>query len=227
MSPAADPAPPARWDAIVVAGGRASRLGGIDKTALLWHGRSLLAGVVAAASGSERSTGLVCVVGSAAELSPAVLRTVESPRWGGPAAAIVAGLAALAQARTAQPPAPSWVLVLAADLLRPAQAVAALAAAIDALPASTAVEAVVTVDSAGARQPLLAAYRMDALSRAADALATAENAPVKRLIGALTVLEVPVPDAHSADVDTPADAARVGIDLPDVAAGPAPVDPTG
>ena len=64
-----------RWDAIIVAGGRARRLGGIDKTALVWRGRSLLDRVLAATAGSQRT----CVVGSDAILPADVLRAVEQP----------------------------------------------------------------------------------------------------------------------------------------------------
>jgi molybdopterin-guanine dinucleotide biosynthesis protein A len=207
-------APVLRWDAIVVAGGRATRLGGIDKTALVWHGRSLLDGVLAAVSCARQ----ICVVGSPAPLPAAVLRTVEEPRWGGPAAAIVAGLTALG---VAEPPdAPGWIVVLAGDLVRADEATAVLLAEARRVTASVGtdpdrvVDGVIGVDSDGRRQPLLAAYRRESLMDAARRAGTAENFPVTRLIGHLTLSEVRLPDALSDDVDTPADAARLGIRLP-------------
>ena len=223
------------WDALVVAGGRASRLGGIDKTALLWHGRSLLDGVLAAVAGAGR----VCVVGSDADLPADVLRAMERPRWGGPAAAIVAGLQALAEAGSGE-----WVMVLAGDLVHADQAVpellAALAeAATPAAPATSATPAtpaaltapaaageqtdgLISVDADGQRQPLLALYRREALAAAAAAIGPAENLSVKSLIGGLNLVELRLADEASDDVDTPHDAARLGITLPAPAAPSAP-----
>ena len=215
----------AHWDALIVAGGRASRLGGIDKTALLWHGRSLLDGVLAAVSGAGR----VCVVGSGADLPADVLRAVERPRWGGPAAAIVAGLQALAEAGSSE-----WVVVLAGDLVHADQAVPELLAAQAALatqaapatqaalaaPASVGERAdgLISVDADGHRQPLLALYRREALTAAAAAIGPAENLSVKSLIGGLNLVELRLADEASDDVDTPNDAARLGIALPAPAA---------
>jgi molybdopterin-guanine dinucleotide biosynthesis protein A len=219
---------PPRWDAVIVAGGRASRLGGIDKTALIWHGRTLLNGVLSAAAGAGR----ICVVGSTAELPATVLRTVERPRWGGPAAAIEAGLAALAADTTAEDA--DWVVVLAGDLLHADEAVPALLAELGENPAAASTNAtagqprdgVISVDSAGRRQPLLAVYRREALVSAAGLLGSAENLAVTRLIGDLELTQVRLPDALSADVDTPADAARLGIGLPGAASPTTPAAPT-
>lgn len=217
-----------RWNAIIVAGGRASRLGGIDKTALVWQGHSLLDGVVAAASGAART----CVVGSDADLADDVLRAVERPRWGGPAAAIVAGLEALAGDSDAD-----WVLVLAGDLVHADAAVALLRAGLDRISASeqtdtahsstgTAstgaaadrpIDGLISVDSDGRRQPLLAVYRRAALEASAR-LRSADNLPVNSLIGGLNLVEVQLPGALADDVDTPADAARLGIVVPAAAA---------
>jgi molybdopterin-guanine dinucleotide biosynthesis protein A len=218
------------WNAIIVAGGRAKRLGGIDKTALIWDGRRLLDGVLAATAGARR----VCVVGSDAALPASVLRTVERPRWSGPAAAIVAALHALSETRNdAQPDGPSadasaagpateWVVVLAADLVRPAAAVAALLAELNRVAPSRQsgsapnppLDGLIGVDAGGRRQPLLGVYRQAALEAAAGRIGSARNLSVTGLIGQLDMRELPLPDGLSEDVDTPADAARLGIDLP-------------
>ena len=244
MHPEIPPAPPSpgpvtRWDAIIVAGGRAKRLGGIDKTALVWHGRSLLAGVLRAADAARR----ICVVGSDADLPASVLRTVERPRWGGPAAAIVTGLDALAgspgagshaSARQATPrddgtdTAADWVVVLAGDLVRADDAVAELLAELGrslSEPRAGAepdpvVDGLISVDAGGRRQPLLAVYRRAALASSARLLGPAENLSVTSLIGGLNLVELHLGDALSDDVDTPADAARLGIVLPPPATGP-------
>ena len=42
------------FDAVILAGGRASRLGGIDKTALVAKGSTLLERAVQAAAGAEK-----------------------------------------------------------------------------------------------------------------------------------------------------------------------------
>ena len=215
------------WDALVVAGGRARRLGGIDKTALIWHGRTLLDGVLAAVSGAAR----VCVVGSDANLPANVVRAVERPRWGGPAAAMVAGLQALAEVGSGD-----WVLVLAGDLVHADQAVPDLLAALATLTAPTAVTAageqadgLISVDADGHRQPLLALYRREALAAAAAAIGPAENLSAKSLIGGLNLVELRLADEASDDIDTPNDAARLGITLPAPAATPAtpPATPAG
>ncbi|PXA70817.1 molybdenum cofactor guanylyltransferase [Cryobacterium arcticum] len=222
-----------RWTAIVVAGGRATRLGGIDKTALVYQGRSLLAGVLGAVTGAER----ICVVGSDAPLPAGVLSAVEEPRWGGPAAAIVAGLGALAAGGAdtggaaeggAERGDADWVVVSAADLVRADEAVTALLTTLEHLPGtvelgaaqSLTIDGVISVDAHGHRQPLLAVYRLVALRAAAAAAGDAENLSVKSLIGALNLVEATLPDGLSADVDTAADAARLGIVLPGASAAP-------
>ena len=211
--------PTPRWDAIIVAGGRARRLGGIDKTALVWRGRRLLDGVLAAASGARR----ICVVGSEADLPASVLRTIEEPRWGGPAAAIVAGLDALAaDAGALVDRAADWVVLLAGDLVRADDAVAVLVAELERVLSAVrvgaephrVVDGVVSVDSGGRRQPLLAVYRRSALTSAARIHASVQNMSVTGLIGGLNLVELHLPDALSDDIDTPADAARLGIILP-------------
>ncbi len=85
-----------RFDAIILAGGRGSRLGGVDKGALPVGGRALLDRVLSAARDAER----VVVVGYG-PVPDGVLLTREEPVFGGPAAAVVAGLRALRM-----PPAP-------------------------------------------------------------------------------------------------------------------------
>ncbi|TFC00390.1 molybdopterin-guanine dinucleotide biosynthesis protein [Cryobacterium adonitolivorans] len=204
-----------QWDAIIVAGGRARRLDGIDKTALVWRGRSLLDGVLAAASGARRT----CVVGSDRSLPAGVLRAVEQPRWGGPAAAIVAGLEALARESGGAATGTDWIVVLAGDLIRAENAVPLLLAELDRLSTSPDVDGLISVDAGGRRQPLLAVYRRAALVSAA-AMRPAENLSVTSLIGALTLVELRLPDALGDDVDTPADAARLGIVIPASAAPP-------
>jgi molybdopterin-guanine dinucleotide biosynthesis protein A len=99
--------PPA--DAIVLAGGRGSRLGGVDKPALRVGERSLIASVVAAAAAA--GAGRVVVVGPqrpGLSLDAGELRVVrEDPPGGGPVPALRRGLAEVTA---------PWLFLLAADL---------------------------------------------------------------------------------------------------------------
>lgn len=180
------------WDAVVLAGGRASRLGGIDKTALLFDGMQLLDRALAAVSGARR----IAVVGPPAlsdRLPASVLLVTESPRFGGPVAAVAAGLARLG------PDAAPRVALLAADLLMPAEAVAELLA-VGSL--ASRADAVVAADSSGRMQPLLAIYRAAALRRAVAATAPLAGASMRTLTSGMLVCQVRLPDRLCADIDT-------------------------
>jgi molybdenum cofactor guanylyltransferase len=113
--------------AIVLAGGRASRLGGADKPALVVGTRTLLAAVVSAAAGA--GAGHVVVVGPSRPVTDAGAVTSgriefvrEEPPGTGPVAGLRCGLAGVCA---------QWVAVLAADLpfLRAQHLVALLSAA--------------------------------------------------------------------------------------------------
>jgi hypothetical protein len=114
-----------------------------------------------------------------------------------------------------------WVVVLAGDLVRPGDAVAVLLTELGTVSDSpgiggqaAVVDGLISLDVGGRRQPLLAVYRRAALVAAARRLGSAENLAVKSLIGGLNLVDVRLSGALSDDVDTPADAARLGIVLP-------------
>ncbi|MDK8173503.1 NTP transferase domain-containing protein [Curtobacterium citreum] len=189
--------PGVQYDAVLLAGGRASRMGGIDKTALIADGLTLTDHAVAASAGARS----VVLVGlrDGRTAPDGVVVTREDPPFGGPVAGIAAGLAAIAE------PAP-WTLVLACDLVRPERAVDALLRAAD----DTAdANGFVAVDEDGRRQPLLALYRSSALREAVRALGDPTDAAVRRLTAGLRLVEVRLSAGLCADVDEPADAARV------------------
>jgi molybdopterin-guanine dinucleotide biosynthesis protein A len=195
-------------DAIVLAGGRAARLGGIDKPALVVGGATLAEHAVRAVPHARA----VAFVSHRAVPTgdPRVRHAREEPRWAGPVAALDAGLA-----RLADDPAP-YTVVLAADLVAPASAVAALLGRI----ADAADDSIVATDPTGARQPLLAVYRTAALDSALRAVTarpaeSARGPSMRAVLERLEVREVGLPAEWCADVDTPADAARYGIRLPE------------
>ncbi|GEA89892.1 hypothetical protein CCE01nite_38410 [Cellulomonas cellasea] len=97
MPGAARAAAPLTYDALLLAGGRARRLGGVSKPDVVVSGRRLLAYALdAAASGPGGGARRTVVVAPGSVAVPGgVLRTLEEPPDGGPVAGIAAGLAAL------------------------------------------------------------------------------------------------------------------------------------
>jgi molybdopterin-guanine dinucleotide biosynthesis protein A len=75
-------------DAIVLAGGRGARLGGVDKADLVVGGQTLLERALAATAGANRTV----VVGPRRPTSRPVTWAREHPPGGGPVAALAAGL---------------------------------------------------------------------------------------------------------------------------------------
>nr|BFF19324.1 hypothetical protein GCM10025730_28450 [Promicromonospora thailandica] len=213
------------YDAVVLAGGRAARLGGASKADLVVDGTALLDHALAAACRARR----VVVVGppdlaGALERPPAgavvpgeraaagpgagepasetgeprVRLTREDPPFGGPVAGLAAGLRALPDPRA------PWVLLLAVDVPRAAHAVAALERAVVHDPADGA-----HLVRDGRAQWLVGLYRRAALDAALDGT-DPDGASMRRLVGALRCTEVPDEAGWSDDIDTPADAARLG-----------------
>lgn len=200
-------------DAVILAGGRATRLGGVSKPDLMVGGRRLLSTAIAAAraAGGER----IVVVGPPELEVHGCLRAREDPPFGGPVAALAAGLDALDDpagraapgGRVSSPD----VLVLACDMPDAADAVARLA---DARRARPDVDGVCLVDASGSTQWLAAIHSRAALDRALDALtapdgdrATLQGAAMRRLAASVDL--VAVDDGGSThDIDTWGDLGR-------------------
>ncbi len=185
-----DSGEPLLLGAIVLAGGTAARMGGIDKAAIELHGVTLLERALAATMTALE----VVVVGEQVPTSRPVTWTREDPPGGGPAAGLLAGLD-----RFLVPP--DLVAVLAVDMPRvTATTVARLAWAVEADPA---VDGAVLVDADGRRQTLAAVYRRSSLLDARPATSEDERGlPVRRLVGALRLVEVPAVSDEARDVDT-------------------------
>ncbi|WP_091673271.1 molybdenum cofactor guanylyltransferase [Micromonospora auratinigra] len=170
------------YAAVVLSGGAARRMGGVDKPARAVGGRPMLHRVLAAvADASPR-----IVVGPAGALPGGVRVTREVPSGGGPVAATAAGLALLG-------PGTPTVALLAGDLpLLTPTAVAALRHALDGSPAA---DGACYVDDDGRRQQLCGVWRVDALRTALTRLAaerggTVGGAPVRGLLAGTAVREV-------------------------------------
>jgi molybdopterin-guanine dinucleotide biosynthesis protein A len=200
------------FDAVILAGGRSSRLGGSPKSALMFDGATLLERSLAAAADARHT---VVVGPETAGLPGGVLTSREDPPFAGPAAAIAAGLGALRGADQAD-----MVLVLACDMPRVGDAVRAL---LDALPgpgpgpgagAGAGADGVMAASADGRLQPLAGFYSTAALERAVQA-AAARNALVHgsvfALLASLDVQAVVVPAGSTDDVDTWDDAAALGV----------------
>lgn len=181
MTDTEDPAG-AEFDAIIVAGGAATRLGGVSKPELIIGGVPLLDRVLAAVSGARE------VVVAGGPRREGVAWTVEHPAGGGPAAAVAAGLAHVESVGLG-----TWTLVLSVDTPRAADVVARL------LPARRGDGAWI-VDAEGTEQPLLAVYRTAALAE--RAARTHEGMSMRRLVEGLNMHAVRDPEDLSRDVDT-------------------------
>ncbi|MCX5247492.1 molybdenum cofactor guanylyltransferase [Streptomyces sp. NBC_00201] len=177
------------YDALVLAGGAARRLGGADKPGVRVGGRALLDRVLAACADARRTV----VVADARPTARPVLWAREDPPGGGPLAALGAGL----HHTTAE-----QLVVLSADL--PFLGAATVRRLLTALGASRS-DGVLLTDADGRDQPLVAAYRAHALRRGLAALATEHGEltglPLRRLTAALDLTRVPDPVA-SFDCDT-------------------------
>ena len=186
--------------AVVVAGGGAARMGGVDKGSIEVGGRTLLEHVLAALT----NVADVVVVGDEVRTNRPVTFTREDPPGGGPAAALLAGLRAF-------PHAPGRVVVLAGDMPRVTEdTVDRLEAAVE-----DQVDGAVLVDRGGRAQYLCASYRVAALLAAAPPYGQEHGLPMHRLLAPLRLAEVAAVGDEAVDVDTWADlrAVREGEDF--------------
>jgi molybdopterin-guanine dinucleotide biosynthesis protein A len=184
------------YDALILAGGAARRLGGQDKTGLLVGGQTLLDRVIAAVSDAVQ----VIVVGPVRPVQGSVRWVREEPPGGGPVAGIAAGLAEVTA---------PVVAVLAGDLpfLSPS-AIAAMRAAVTPAVAGTVTPPVagtvtppvagtaagaLLVDAGDRDQLLAGCWRTAALRGAVATLATPVDASVRRTVASLPVARVRLP----------------------------------
>jgi molybdopterin-guanine dinucleotide biosynthesis protein A len=189
-------AAPTGYDLVILAGGRASRMGGVDKLAVPLDGRSSLDRLLAAAPDGTR----VIAVGPTRRTTRPVIWCREVPSGGGPLAAVAAALP-LTSAGT--------VLVAAGDMPRLGEAFDSLVAVLDTRPDA---DVATLCDNEGMRQPLAAAYRRAALARRLECIGVPAGRPARLLLDDMVVLDITGCTATE-DCDTWADIERIGEEL--------------
>lgn len=196
----------AGYDAIVLAGGKGRRLGGVDKATLDIGSKPLLDRALEAVRPARRTI----VVGPTRPLPAGVETVVEDPPGGGPAAAISAAMPLVGS---------PFVVVLACDMpFVTLDVVERLVATLSAdsqwarsadvssfVPDSQrlpSVDAALLVDRGGRRQFLAGAYRATSLRRALAVLGPADGVAVHRLVRHFTITEVAADETVTLDCDT-------------------------
>lgn len=177
------------FDAVILAGGTARRLGGVDKPGIEMAGQTLLERVAAAVATARRTI----VVGPERPRPPA--RYVrEDPPGAGPVPAVRAGLTAVRA---------PWCALLAGDmpLLDPR--------VVDRLRGDAreqGADGAVLVDDAGRFQWLAGVWSTRALDAA---LAVHRGTSLRGLLAPLDPVPVPWHGAATLDCDTPQDVVRI------------------
>ena len=173
-------AKPADLSYLILTGGRSSRLGS-DKAATAINGVTMLDRLVGALPGQP---------------------TIIGPEiQGGPAAAIAAGLDAVAT---------PWVAVVAVDMPFAARVIEYLAT----MTSGARADGFVPVDAAGKEQWLCGVYRTAALRGAVAGFGPIVGAPLHKVMSGVDLQRVQVPDELIAlliDVDTPVDLERAHL----------------
>lgn len=189
-----------RFNAIVVAGGRSSRLGGTPKALLSDGHQTLLDSTLAAVEGAHTR---VVVGPEDLPVPSATILTREDPPFSGPAAAIAAGLSALPTDSA------EWTLLLAVDMPAAAESVRQL---LDA--ASHAAHEVngFAAEAESVFQPLVGIYRTASLKEAFAA--ATPNSSVRRYLKQLDPEIVQLSASACQDVDTWDAAHRTGFVRP-------------
>lgn len=203
--------------AIILAGGRAIRLGGAEKALLEVGGVTLLRATVDAADAGGCLP--IVIAGPAVADDPRVQWVREDPPFGGPVSGIAAALPLIETTE---------VLVLATDLPRADEAVSFL---LETAAFAAYGDGLCLADESGRPQWLTGLYRTAALRRAAQALPRdGAGASVHALLADLEIATVRAPAGVVRDIDTweDLDKARRWFDASDDMdrrdAGPAPTD---
>lgn len=176
-----------RFDAVILAGGAARRLGGRDKPGLEVGGATLLQRAAAAAEGAHR----LVVVGPRRE-APVAHYVREDPPGAGPVPALAAGLA---------PVESPWFALLAGDMPFLATAHVQMLRLAAMEPGR---DGAVLLDEDGRPQWLAGVWSTE---RVRSAVAGHTGDSLRGLLGGLDHAVVPAPDGAAFDCDTPEDLA--------------------
>jgi molybdopterin-guanine dinucleotide biosynthesis protein A len=173
--------------AVVLSGGAAVRLGGVDKGSVEIGGRTLLEHTLAALVDVPE----VVVVGAEVPTSRPVTFTREDPPGGGPAAGLLAGLQRFART-------PAWVVVLAVDMPLVTRDT------VRRLTAGVGDDGAVLVDPGGRTQYLCAAYSVTALEEARQRSAgdAGHGLAMRQLVAGLRLGTVAAVADEARDLDT-------------------------
>jgi molybdopterin-guanine dinucleotide biosynthesis protein A len=204
------------FDAVVLAGGRAARLGGADKAALEVDGVAMLDRSLTAVATARR----VVVVGDERPTTHPVLWVREHPPYGGPVAATYAGLDVLTRGTPVQltgesgpetrqshgsTPSGGLVVVLAVDMPGVTEGtVRRLIEGVVAAGENDAYDGAVL--SEGGQRHLAMVVRAGALERVRPE--SVEGVAMRRLWEALDLVDVPASPEEANDVDSWADITR-------------------
>ncbi|MEZ3160537.1 NTP transferase domain-containing protein [Microbacterium sp. BWT-B31] len=186
--------------AILLAGGRASRVGGAAKPLFEVGGRTLLAAAIDAVT--DASARPITICGPPPDPAPGLKLTGidvvrEHPPFGGP----VAGAVAVLRAWRERGDLPEWTFLLACDLPGIGLAVSRLARDAALLPRDA--DGVCLGDASSRPQWLTGLYRTAALAEAGDRLDhDGRDAPVRLLVADLAITVLAAPDLETTDVDT-------------------------
>jgi molybdopterin-guanine dinucleotide biosynthesis protein A len=180
----------ARFDAIVLAGGRGSRVGGA-KPELPLAGWPLLDHVLVAVSAATNRI----VVGPTRHGLGEPIFVREEPAGSGPVAGIAAAVDRVTQPRVA---------VLAADVPFIRSGLDQFRALLEVSPTK---DAVLLVDTTGKLNYLASMWRTESLRRVLTECGDPTGLPVRALYESAETIHVPDFDAAGADVDTPNDLA--------------------
>jgi molybdopterin-guanine dinucleotide biosynthesis protein A len=161
-----------KFDAVVLAGGGGTRLGGVDKALVEIGEMSLLDRALAAVRAAD---GIVAV-GPRRRSDLRVRWVQEEPSGAGPVHALAAGLEYVAA---------DVVVVLAVD--HPLVTEATVASILDA---ARGRDGAVVCDATGHLQPLVGAYRREVLQERISALDRTEDAAVRELVIGLDLAAV-------------------------------------
>lgn len=206
--------------AIILAGGRGSRLGGADKAALLLDGQRLVDRVAEAARGVGAQQ--LVIAGPAHTQVPHSTVVREDPPFSGP----LAGLAVALPHLDAE-----WTLLLSCDLEHPSAVCARLHRAVTAhspgqphrpdhlehLDHPDQLDGFVLCDAEGRTQWLAGIYRTAVLHRGiADLDGAVANRPLRAVVASdrLRLQLVDAGNQDTADLDTVEDLHRAGINHP-------------